>query len=181
MGGAHYVYKGGGADVLEEEASRWLASNKRNVCYASTVHKYQNKTLNGVPKYYNIAPIEDIKSTVYSIMGDYDEHKPIDGGMFVNPWFYILENNSLGGEAAGMDKKQFGTYYYERYAAGGIIKTAGFALTNQRMRRSDAYRALGKNMTNRSWIKEFADTNGADIEEKLDITRDYKGNVLNWI
>lgn len=181
VGGAHYVYKGGGADVLEEEASRWLASNKRNVCYASTVHKYQNKTLNGVPKYYNIAPIEDIKSTVYSIMGDYDEHKPIDGGMFVNPWFYILENNSLGGEAAGMDKKQFGTYYYERYAAGGIIKTAGFALTNQRMRRSDAYRALGKNMTNRSWIKEFADTNGVDIEEKLDITRDYKGNVLNWI
>ena len=38
-------------------------------------------------------------------MGDLDEHKPIDGGMFVNPWFPILENNSLGGEAAGLDKK----------------------------------------------------------------------------
>lgn len=181
VGGAHYVYKGGGANVLEEEANRWLASNKRNVCYASTVHKYQNKTLNGIPKVYQIAPIEDIKSVIYSIMGDLDSHKPIDGGMYVNPWFPILENNSLGGEAAGLDKKQFGTYYYEKYAAGGIIKTAGFAVTNQRQRRSDAYTALCENMTNRIWIKEYTNANGEDIEEFLDITRDYKGNDLNWV
>lgn len=181
VGGAHYVYKGGGENVLEEEAKRWLASNKRNVCYPSTVHKYQNKTLNGVPKYYQIAPIEDIKSIIFNIMGDLDEHKPIDGGMFVNPWFPILENNSLGGEAAGLDKKQFGTYYYERYAAGGIIKTAGFALTNQRLRNSPPYRNLCKNMTNRSWIKEYSDQNGLDIPEYLDITRDYNGNVINWV
>ena len=181
VGGAHYVYKGGGANVLEEEASRWLASNKRNVCYGSTVHKYQNKTLNGVPKWYQIAPIEDIKSDIYSIMGDLDSHKPIDGGMYVHPCFPILENNSLGGEAAGLDKKQFGTYYYEKYAAGGIIKTAGFAETNQRMQRSVAYRNLCKNMMYRKWIKEFTDAEGGDIEEYLDITRDYNGNVMNWV
>lgn len=181
VGGAHYVYKGKGADILEEEASRWLASNKRNVCYASTVHKYQNKTLTGVPKRYNIAPIEDIKSVIYSIMGNMSSHAPLDGGMFVNPWFWPLENNALAGEAAGVDKKQFGTYYYEKLCAGGIIKTAGFASTNQRMRRSETYRTLTKNMTDRTWIKEFADQNGADIQEFLDITRDYDGNILSWI
>ncbi len=181
VGGSHYVYKGGGADVLEEEANRWLASNKRNVCYGSTIHKYQNKTLKGVPKWYQIAPIEDIKSDVYSIMGDLNNHKPIDGGMFVHPCFPYLENNSLGGEAAGLDKKQFGTYYYEKYAAGGIIKTAGFAETNQRMLRSEAYRALCKNMMNRTWLKEFTDANAMDIEEVLDITRDYDGNMINWV
>lgn len=181
VGGAHYVYKGGGKNVLIEEAKRWLASNKRNVCYASTVHKYQNKTLNGVPKWYQIAPIEDISSAIYSIMGDLDSHKPIDGGMFVNPWFSPLENNSLGGEAAGLDKKQFGTYYYEKYAAGGIIKTAGFALTNQRLRNSIPYRNLCANMTDRIWIKEFGDAQGNDIEEVLDITRDYRGRILNWV
>lgn len=182
VGGAHYVYKGKkGASVLEEEANRWLASNKRNVCYASTVHKYQNKTLNGVPKWYQIAPIEDISSKIYSIMGDLGSHKPLDGGMIVNPWFPILENNSLGGEAAGLDKKQFGTYYYERYAAGGIIKTAGFAITNQRMRSSIPYRNLCQNITDRVWIKEFTNDKGEDIEEYIDITRDYKGNVLNWV
>ena len=181
VGGAHYVYKGKGADVLEEEAQRWLASNKRNVSYGSTKHAYQNKTLTGVPKRYQIAPIEDIKSDIYSVFGDLDSHKPIDGGMFVHPCFAILENNSLGGEAAGIDKKQFGVYYYDRLAAGGIIKTAGFAGTNQRMMRSEAYRALCKNMMHRSWIKEFPDINGQDIEEKLDITRDYNGNIINWV
>ncbi len=181
VGGAHYVYKGGGANVLEEEAKRWLASNKRNVCYASTVHKYQNKTLTGPPKIYQIAPIEDIKSTIYSIMGDLDSHKPIDGGMFVLPWLPILENNALGGEAAGLDKKQFGTYYFEDIAAGGIIKTAGFAVTNQRMRRSEAYRNLCKNMTYRTWVKEYAAEDGSDIAEYIDITRDYNGNTINWV
>ena len=181
VGGAHYVYKGEGKNVLEEEASRWLASNKRNVCYASTVHKYQNKTLTGPPKFYQIAPIEDIKAAIYTIMGDLTDHKPIDGGMFVLSWLPELENNALGGEAAGLDKKQFGTYYYEELAAGGIIKTAGFAITNQRMRRSEAYRALCKNMTDRIWLKEFAAQDGSDIEEYLDITRDYNGNTINWI
>ena len=181
VGGAHYVYKGGGKNVLEEEASRWLASNKRNVCYASTVHKYQNKTLTGPPKFYQIAPIEDIKAAIYTIMGDLTDHKPIDGGMFVLSWLPELENNALGGEAAGLDKKQFGTYYFEDIAAGGIIKTAGFAITNQRMRRSEAYRALCKNMTDRIWLKEFATDDGSDIEEFLDITRDYNGNTINWV
>jgi hypothetical protein len=90
---------------------------------------------------YNIAIIEDITTDLYTVMGDlYREgHKPLDGGMFCCGWLSILENNSLAGEAAGGDKKQFGTFYDERYGAGGIVKTAGFAVTCTRMRRSKSW------------------------------------------
>lgn len=180
VGGAHYVYKGkSGANVLEEEANRWLASNKRNVCYASTVHKFQNKVLNGAPTVYNYAIIDDIDAALYNIMGELKSHTPIDGGMFVNSFMPELENNSLGGEAAGTDKKHFATFYFEEYAAGGITKTAGFAATNERMRNSEDWRILQENMSRRKWIKEFGNTQG-DILESLDITKDYDGNDINW-
>ena len=180
VGGAHYVYKGkSGANVLEEEANRWLASNKRNVCYASTVHKFQNKVLNGAPTVYNYAIIDDIDAALYNIMGELKSHTPIDGGMLVNSFMPELENNSLGGEAAGTDKKHFATFYFEQYGAGGITKTAGFAATNERMRNSEDWRILQENMSNRKWIKEFSGVDG-DILEEIDITKDYNGNDINW-
>ena len=69
-------------------------------------------------------------------------HKPLDGGTFGNAWYSPLENNSLGGEAGGDDKKPFGTFYDERYGGGGIFKTATFVGTNDRMRRQVAWRNL---------------------------------------
>jgi len=62
--------------------------------------------------------------------------------MKVNAFVSDLENNSLGGERAGVDKKIFGTEYFPEYAAGGITKTAGFAITNDRMRNSEVDRIL---------------------------------------
>ena len=53
--------------------------------------------------------------------------------------------------------------------SGGIIKTAGFALTNDRMRNSIFYRNMMKNMTNKVW----KDTQGNDYI--ADITKNYKG------
>ena len=182
--GSHYVHKGGASQgsILVEEAKRWLASNKRNVAATSTVHLFQNKQLDGAPSTYNIAIIDDIKFDLYNVMGDLylEGHAPLDGGMFVNAWMSDLENNSLAGEKAGLDKKQFGTFYSELYGAGGIVKTAGFAATNARMRRQKAWQNLQKNMTNRPWVKEFPDAEGNDINEIIDITKDYLGRPINY-
>lgn len=182
--GSHYAHKGGAGtgSILVEEAQRWLASNKRNVAATSTVHLFQNKQLNGVPSIYNLAIIEDITADLYNVMGDLylEGHAPLDGGMFVNAWMSILENNSLAGEKAGGDKKQFGTFFSELYGAGGIVKTAGFAPTNDRMRRSKAWQNLQRAMTSKPWVKEFADEFGNDILEVMDITKDYLGNTIDY-
>lgn len=182
--GSHYIHKGKSnpGKILTEEADRWLASNKRNVAATSTVHLFQNKQLDGVPSTYNVAIMEDVYFDLYNVMGDLylEGHAPLDGGMMVNAWIPDLENNSLAGEAAGLDKKQFGTFYSELYGAGGIVKTAGFAATNERMRRQKAWINLQRNMSNRKWVKEFADVNGEDIPEILDITKNYLGKAINY-
>ena len=182
--GSHYVHKGGAKEgsILVEEAKRWLASNKRNVAATSTVHLFQNKQLDGAPSIYNVAILEDVSFDLYNVMGDLylEGHKPLDGGMFVNAWMTYLENNSLAGECAGLDKKQFGTFYSELYGAGGIVKTAGFAATNARMRRQRAWRNLQRNMSSRKWVKEYAGEDGSDINEVIDITRDYLGNTIDY-
>ena len=181
VGGAVYAYKGkSGSNVLEEEANRWLASNKRNVCYTATIHKFLNKLLNGSPTTYNYAIFDDIDAALYNVMGELNVHTPLDGGMLVNSFLPDLENASLGGEAAGTDKKHFGTFYLEKYGAGGITKTAGFAATNERMRNSEAWRLVQYNMSHRTWVKEFGNANGDIPETELDITKDYDGNDINW-
>lgn len=181
VGGAVYAYKGkSGSNVLEEEANRWLASNKRNVCYTATIHKFLNKLLNGSPTTYNYAIFDDIDAALYNVMGELNVHTPLDGGMLVNAFLPDLENASLGGEAAGTDKKHFGTFYLEKYGAGGITKTAGFAATNERMRNSEAWRIVQYNMSHRKWVKEFGNADGDIPETELDITKDYDGNDINW-
>lgn len=181
VGGAVYAYKGkSGFNVLEEEANRWLASNKRNVCYTATIHKFLNKLLNGSPTTYNYAIFDDIDAALYNVMGELNVHTPLDGGMLVNAFLPDLENASLGGEAAGTDKKHFGTFYLEKYGAGGITKTAGFAATNERMRNSEAWRIVQYNMSHRKWVKEFGNADGDIQETELDITKDYDGNDINW-
>ena len=181
VGGAVYAYKGkSGSNVLEEEANRWLASNKRNVCYTATIHKFLNKLLNGSPTTYNYAIFDDIDAALYNVMGELNVHTPLDGGMLVNSFLPDLENASLGGEAAGTDKKHFGTFYLEKYGAGGITKTAGFAATNERMRNSEAWRIVQYNMSHRTWVKEFGNADGDIPETELDITKDYDGKDINW-
>ena len=182
--GSHYVHKGVAKEgsILVEEAKRWLASNKRNVAATSTVHLFQNKQLDGAPSTYNVAIIDDVYFDLYNAMGDMylEGHAPLDGGMFVNAWMSDLENNSLAGEKAGLDKKQFGTFYSELYGAGGIVKTAGFAATNARMRRQKAWQNLQRNMSDIPWTKESPDENGNDVLEVIDITKDYFGQPIDY-
>jgi hypothetical protein len=92
-----------------------------------------------------------IKEGLFTIDGNTDKAKPYDGATFVNPIIMYLENNSLNEARAGIDKKQFVHFYDELTGSGGIIKTAGFAITNDRMRNSVFYRHMMHNMTNKVW------------------------------
>ena len=100
------------------------------------MHEFSLNTLNGIPEDYNIAVIEDIHVDVPLITKETNETTPYDGGTFVNPFIVYLENNSLGGARAGITKKPFVHFKHGRVGIGGIIKTAGFGMTNDWMRNS---------------------------------------------
>lgn len=159
---------------MQEEASRFYAQHKRNVSFTAAMDQFQLNQIEGIPLWYNIAIIDDIREDVFTIDGNTDSSKPFDGATFVNPYIVYLENNSLNEARAGVDKKQFVHYYDELTGSGGIIKTAGFAVTNDRMRNSLFYRYMNKNMTNKIW-RDYTGT-----EYIADITKNFKGQDVNY-
>ena len=162
---------------MQEEAARFLAQHKRNVSYTAAMHEFQLESVNGIPTEYNMAIIDDIKAPVYTISGDRGNHAPFDGATFVNPLVVIWENNSLEESKAGIDKKQFIHYYDEATGTGGIVKTAGFGLTNDRVRRYQFYRDMIHNMMNKQW-KNADGTN--HIMREGGILKDYNGKDVNY-
>ena len=140
---------------IREEAARFLAQHKRNVSYTAAMHEYQLGQITGIPLEYNMAMMQDVPAWVYTMAGDIkDNADSFDGATFVNPWVIEWENNSLNGARAGIDKKPFVHFYDERTRTGGIIKTAGFGVTNDRVRNDKFYRDMIFNMTHRPWYTE---------------------------
>lgn len=138
-------------DYLSDEAARFQAQHKRNVSYTASMHPFLLNQFDGIPLKYNISVLQDINDFVYTVAGKTESVKPFDGATFVNPFIVLLENNSLNGEHAGIHKKQFVHFYDEELGTGGIIKTAGFGLTNSWMRNSPFMERMMKNMTDVAW------------------------------
>lgn len=166
--------KGKVSNVIEQEAAQFQAQHKRNVSFTAAMHEFQLNQLNGIPEYYNIAVIEDIHDYQGTIIGLENDIKPFDGATFVNPFVVILENNSLNGAKAGISKKQFVHFKNESTGTGGIIKTAGFGLTNDWIRNSPFLYRMMKKMTNRVWLTE------QETPFVTDITKDWEGNKINY-
>lgn len=162
------------ADVLQQEAAHFQAQHKRNVSFTAAMHEFQLNLLNGIPEQYNLAVIEDIHNTQGTIIGLDNDIKPFDGATFVNPFIVILENNSLGGAHAGISKKQFVHFKNETTGTGGIIKTAGFGLTNDWIRNSPFLERMMRKMTDHIWLNE---DNTPFI---TDITKNWKGDKINY-
>ncbi len=158
--------------VLEQEAAHFQAQHKRNVSFTASMHEFQLNLLNGIPEVYNLAVIDDIHDEQGTIMGLLNDIKPFDGATFVNPFVVLLENFALGGARAGISKKQFVHFKNERTGGGGIIKTAGFGLTNDWIRNSPFLQKMMQKMTNHVWLNE--DGSPAIVN----ITKDYKGNQI---
>jgi len=110
--------------------------------------------LNGIRNTLNVAIIEDDKDGVFNYNGNNAPSgtKPFDGASFYNPTMNYLDNNSLGGDAMGVDKKPFAHHMGDKSGIGFILKTAGFALTNDRIRNGNGFDArLNKQMLNIPW------------------------------
>lgn len=162
------------SDVLQQEAAHFQAQHKRNVSFTAAMHAFQLNLLNGIPEEYNIAVIDDITDEQGTILGLNNGIKPFDGATFVNPFVVILENNSLGGARAGITKKQFVHFKNERTGTGGIIKTAGFGLTNDWIRNSPFLERMMRKMTDHVWLNQDG------TPAIVDITTDFRGNKIRF-
>ena len=161
----------------EDEASRFAAQHKRNVSYTAAMHEFQLNQIDGVPSVYNMAIMSDLKSDVYTVQADVDKATNFDGATFVNPFIVIWENNSLNGDKAGINKKQFVHFYDRATGTGGIIKTAGFGLTNDKIRQFDFYRNMMYNMTNKRW----KNADGTQyIMREGGILKDFEDNDIDY-
>ena len=164
-----------------EEASRFKAQDKRNVSLTAVMHEFQLNQIDGIPSIYNMAILSDLHSDVYTIQADSDQATNFDGATFVNPWVVIWENNSLNGDKAGINKKQFVHFFDRATGTGGIIKTAGFGITNDKARQYQFYRDMAYNMTHFNW----KDQNGNQLIMPKDINqngilRDFNGDDVNY-
>ena len=166
-------------NFIEDEASRFNAQHKRNVSFTASMLEFQLNLLNGIPSEYNVAIIREVTDELYNIMGITDDGvSPYDGATFVNPFIVYLENYSLGGAKAGVNKKQFVHYYDERTGNGGIIKTAGFGLTNLLISDSPQMRIMMHNMTGRKWRSKDGEPFVGNIFETYDKNPIYIGDTI---
>lgn len=162
---------------LADEASRFTAQHKRNVSYTAAMHEFQLNQIDGIPTTYNMAIMDDLKSDVYTVQADVDKATNFDGATFVNPFVVIWENNSLNGDKAGINKKQFVHFYDRATGTGGIIKTAGFGLTNDKIRQFDFYRTMMHNMTQKNWRNADGSQH---IMREGGILVDFEGNNIDY-
>lgn len=166
--GTHLNHPGFGANLKEIEAASWGAQVKRNVSMTASKYRFALDSITGIKNTIRVAVIEDDKDIVYNIFGRIDKAKPFDGATLCSITSNYLENNSLGSNRAGIDKKQFIHDYKANSGSGIIVKTAGFPITNGRMRDSIMLQRLNKKMLN---IK---------FPISVDITRDYNRDSLLW-
>lgn len=161
----------GGKTLIERESASWGQQVKRNVSMTASKHKFITNSLDGIRSQYNIAVVEDDSDLVFSVTGKKGKVKPFDGATFCNGTTNYLENNSLEGDRAGIDKKQFIHDYNPITGTGIIVKTAGFAVTNERIRMSEFMGLINKKMNT-----VIHEVDGQPV--RVDITKDYNGNSL---
>lgn len=169
------------------ESARFFAQHKRNVAMTASKREFLLNYLMGIPNKYNIAIIKDVKDILGNFSGLVEDGvKPYDGGCYVNPIVVLLENYSLGAERAGINKKQFGHFYNQRMAAAGILKMAGFGITNETMRHSLMDRVMCKHMMEKKWNRRL-DFDSNPFQDALlykehiyNLLVDYDGNRINY-
>ena len=149
--GTHISQPGKSSNITEREAEQFGNAVKRYVAYTASKHREEANALNGITEDINLAIIEDDKDFSFNFVGESGTDKPFDGASFYNILMNYLDNNSLGGDAMGVDKKPFAHYQGIKSGIGFILKTAGFAHTNDRIRNSKFDARLNKQMNDLKW------------------------------
>ena len=163
------------AIIKADDVSRFLAQTKRNVSFTAQMHPFSLGSLQGISSVSNMTVITDNNTEVNTVTGDVTEVPTSDGATYVDPFQAYWENGSLS-EKVGINKKQFIHYYNQTTGTGGIVKTAGFAVTNELMRLGTFDRVMMKEMTSGIWRK----SDGTPITN-IDITTRYDGNKISYV
>lgn len=154
---------------------------KRNVSQTATKHREVQNSLKGIRTKLRIAFIEDEKDSALTFKGDYSRTgiKVHDGATYYNGTMVDLDNNSLGADAMGQDKKPFIHAIDPRTGCAIIVKTAGFAVTNSRIQASERMERLNKKMNHTIKWSETLRRFGYQ-ESYFDWTKDFNGNPLDF-
>lgn len=184
--GTYVSQPGKSSNIIEREAEQFGNAVKRYVAYTASKHREEANTLNGITEDINLAIIEDDKDFSFNFVGESGVDKTFDGASFYNILMNYLDNNSLGGDAMGVDKKPFAHYQGTKSGIGFILKTAGFAHTNDRIRNSKFDARLNKQMNDIKWdspkIQKLINPNWkpGDPIFTPNWTVDYFGNRINY-
>ena len=127
--------------IVQESASRLASSYKRTVIGGATITPYLPMD-NGVGKYFKYIVVQDLKGTVWNMMGNEDKKlDSMDGSMLASPIFSRLAQVSCTDAAVGYDSKTIMGDLSASFGKPILFKSAEYALTNDRRRvgsRSDA-------------------------------------------
>lgn len=184
--GTHVSQPGKSSNITEREAEQFGNAVKRYVAYTASKHREEANALNGITEDINLAIIEDDKDFSFNFVGESGTDKPFDGASFYNILMNYLDNNSLGGDAMGVDKKPFAHYQGTKSGIGFILKTAGFAHTNDRIRNSKFDARLNKQMNDIKWdspkVQKLINPNWkpGDPIVTPNWTVDYFGNRIDY-
>lgn len=141
------------------------AQVKRNVVNTGGKQLYDTSNVNGASRTCRIAVFDDQENTVFNTMGKVDSQPGYDGGTFTCGVQSILENISLGNAKVGINKKPL-FHGINEFGQGIIIKTAGFDVNNNMIRRSEELARINKRMLGLTW------------DTDVDVTSDFEGRNL---
>lgn len=132
--------------IFNYEESQYGQQVKRQVSQTASKHREMQNSLYGISEKLKFFVVDDERDSVITYSGLYKKGgtKPYDGATFYNMFMNVLDNNSLGADAMGLDKKPFTHAFDSQTGIGLIIKTAGFILNNQRIRESQLPGADGR-------------------------------------
>jgi len=118
--------------IFNYEYGNYGQQVKRNVSQTASKHREVQNSLKGIREKLRVLFIEDERDSSFTLKGDYEKFgiKVHDGATWYNGTMVELDNNSLGADAMGQDKKPFLHMIDPVTGCAIIIKTAGFAITN---------------------------------------------------
>lgn len=155
---------------------------KRNVSHTATKHREMQNSLKGIRSRIRIAIITDAEDSYITFKGDYGtDLETHNGATFYNGTMVNLDNNSLGADAMGQDKKPFIHAIDPETGIGIIIKTAGFAVANSYIQKSpEAFGRINRKMNDTIKWTETLRRYGYN-ESYFDWLHDFNGNRLSFV
>ena len=155
---------------------------KRNVSHTATKHREVQNSLKGIRNKIRIAIMTDAEDSYITFKGDYGTNvETHNGATFYNGTMVSLDNNSLGADAMGQDKKPFIHAIDPETGIGIIIKTAGFAVANSYIQKSpEAFGRINRKMNDAiKWTETLRKYGYTD--SYFDWLHDFNGNRLSFV